>query len=125
MCAGMDLAGYADHRKELSGARLGRGWSRPAPQTIGSGRLKLKIGTKSDKGSTLSDILSRTRCANCGRKGHWWKDCTYPPDERARNRNKTGQSRQNLTASEPSEPVSNANTVTNGFFFGSNPVAKS
>ena len=37
-------AGYADHRKELSSARLSRGWSRPPPQTIGNGRLKLKIG---------------------------------------------------------------------------------
>ena len=118
--AGFDFAAYPEHRKQLGATRLARGWSKPPAQTIGTGRLKLQIGSKvPESGTSLPDMAKKSKCANCGRVGHWWRACPFPPDERAKARAKLQSVQRNQfeQAAPAPTPVPDG-AVFGGFFYG-------
>eukprot|EP00971_Amphidinium_carterae_P121124 2399223-Amphidinium_carterae.1 len=64
---------YSQHRREIQGHRLARGFPAPAPSK-GKGR-SFGDGGKGKKDRSLQALIQRTRCARCGVIGHWARTC--------------------------------------------------
>ena len=79
------LANYKQVRNDIHKRKLGRGYiqgkkpthhTRPNPSMAGPKRW------------TKTDLMKRTKCARCGQKGHWARDCRNPPDGYAKEKEK-------------------------------------
>eukprot|EP00971_Amphidinium_carterae_P090995 1801060-Amphidinium_carterae.1 len=61
---------YAQHRREIQGHRLSRGFPGAPPSSKGKGG-----GGKGKRDRSLQALIQRTRCARCGEIGHWARTC--------------------------------------------------
>ena len=82
---GAILANYKQVRTDIHKRKLGRGFlqgkhtsnkARPNPSMAGPKRW------------TKTELMKRTKCARCGQKGHWARDCRNPPDGYAKDKEK-------------------------------------
>ena len=91
-------ANYQQVRKFLHKKALARGYKKASPPRGGrggrgrGGRLAIKDkprggkpmkkhGIARPKPTTKSHLKKNSRCARCGQKGHWARECTNPPDD--------------------------------------------
>ena len=100
------LANYGQVRNYLHKKQLGRGFFKPPkshsasrpPSRKGGGKgERNKPGSRS-RGSLFGKsnatpkkwsrkfLISRSKCARCGKIGHWARECTNEPDERGKKR---------------------------------------
>ena len=93
------LANYGQVRKYLHDKVLGRGFNRrqrpqqqrrgappPPARQAGGTRRSAARNTCRPKKCSKTFFISRSICARCGKKGHWARECTNPPDERGKMR---------------------------------------
>ena len=97
-------ANYGQVRNYLDKKKLGRGYHRPSkPQTgqhskFGSRFPRPNKARNMARPKTWSKkkLISNSICARCGKRGHWARTCTNPPDERGKQRQQ-GPSHNNFT----------------------------
>ena len=104
------FANYGQVRQYLHKKALGRGFFKPSTPGQGGkgssgGKRPLAItngpssppppraqfhrrNTARPKMWNKAAIIARTKCARCGKVGHWARSCTNPPDERGKQRAK-------------------------------------
>ena len=82
------LANYGQVRQFLHKKTLARGYTRTPKPSGGKPFPRRKTGNRSapPKRWTKTHLMSRTKCARCGKEGHWARSCTNPPDERGKRR---------------------------------------
>ena len=85
------LANYGQVRQFLHKKSLGRGFTNPKTPSTGANHKKPNFRpgprrTAPPKKWTKSHLMSRTKCARCGKTGHWARECTNEPDERGKRR---------------------------------------
>ena len=92
------LANYGQVRQYLHKKTLGRGFQQQKPPK-GGGKAATKAGgarrpapkggnrrTAPPKKWSKAHLMARSKCARCGKMGHWARDCKNPPDERGKSR---------------------------------------
>jgi len=123
-------ANYGQVREYLHKQRLGRGFFKPGQPS--GGRSGGKGGGRSGgKGSSFQRntgapkrwskkfLMSKSKCARCGKMGHWARECTNEPDERGKRRSgMTGfMSICDLSEQNPVVQENSAETTGQSFVF--------
>ena len=71
------LANFLEVRRKLQERKLGRGYFKSAGK---------EYPREKQEGDRLARLKQKTKCARCGKPGHWAKECRNPPDEKGRQR---------------------------------------
>jgi len=97
------------HKKQLSrgftkfgqkGGKKGHKSSSPSSTYGGKGGFNKTNRRPPPKKWTKKHLMDRSKCARCGKIGHWARECTNPPDERGKRRMGTVGFMQAQTAKE-------------------------